>query len=96
MCDHLCAHPNCSRIAVPVNAYCTKHRKQLELRIRSQMESLDNQPEWTAGSLALALSFFPPDTPIRIFCAFDTEGPESWEQLKVLVSQTGKEIKLTP
>lgn len=50
---------------------------------------------WTAGSLGFALMHhFPADTPIRIFCPFDGEGPESWEHPHIKI-ENGT-VRLTP
>ncbi len=38
-----CSHPNCSNIAVPVNRYCAKHRKQAEIQAPLTLKSFEGK-----------------------------------------------------
>jgi len=87
--NDFCMHPNCDNLAVPVNRYCRKHRKQTEVAILAKLKNPNDDTEWTAGTLAELLSFFSADTPIRVFCPFDGEGPEMWERLRIEVTEKG-------
>jgi len=33
----------------------------------------------TVGELKALLTKYPDDMPVRVFCPFDSEGPETWE-----------------
>lgn len=49
---------------------------------------------WTVGALIEVLASLSASTPVMIFCPFDSMGPESWEQMQILV--TDKDVRLTP
>ena len=63
---------------------------------RPRLEQVPPMPAngWTVKSLRAALLYFPENTPIKIFCPFDAEGPESWENLQI--KHENGLLKLTP
>jgi len=40
---------------------------------------------WTVETLRAAMLGFPQDAPIKVFCSFDTEGPNTWAPPRIAI-----------
>jgi hypothetical protein len=53
----------------------------------------------TIGELIKKLQPYDPSIPVKVFCAFDSEGPNTWETPRVELAYIGQgtqELHITP